>query len=324
MRTLYLDTSDLSYLLKGRGPAHGGDWVAHRARLESLLREGRVQLLISFVHLGEIALDPETKDAALDWLDAGVPVFGFTTTADAIFRAELLGDFPCVEARPFTRTDAEQLKLATTVPGLKVAGAMLARGVKGIVDLAAWADNFGKRAARPPKGSDRRAHMAKTAASERIADRILRGDTVGLPAPVRALAAAALAATPALLARSNLTLEDVVASRRLKRSGRSWIIGLVERERVAEAEQTARDPARAPACALRVAIDECERRDPARKTRSSTLYDVMHLAYATRCDIATIDGFNFRATEKVRTKLVRPKLFEVGNLGSVLDEAERE
>lgn len=324
VKLLYLDTSDHSYLLKGRGPAKGGDWGAHRARLERLLREERARVLLSLVHMSEVAADPETREAALLWLDAGVPVFGFTTTAEAIFRAELLGEFLRVEAHPFGRTDVESLRLATAVPSVRIGGAAIARGVKGVLDLAARADNLGKRASRPPKGSDPRAHAAKTAASERVVDRLLRGDTSGLPAPARALAAAVLAAAPALLARAELTLEDVVTSRRLKRSGRSWIVGMVGRDRVPDAERVAREPARAPACALRTAIDECETRDPGRRTRSSTLYDAVHLAYAARCDIATIDGFNFRATRAVREKLDRPKVFEVSNVGVVLDEIERE
>ncbi len=318
MRTLYLDTADLSYLLKGRGPGGAAQIAEQRARLEALVRAERARLCVSLVHLAEIAVDPRTRDAALLWMETGPTIWCFTTAADAIFRAELLGESLSIQVSVLTRAAVEDLRVPLRIPGLTIGGARIARTMKRLTGLMAHAENVSKRARRRPAGMTARRHASRLAEEGRATDRLLRGDVDWMPAPARAVAHA----FRALIAASGFTIEDVRRHRSMG-PGRSWIAGLVSPAHWDAADGMIRDPIRAPASALRAAIEDFEAGDPGRRSRSSTVYDVNHLAYAARCDVATIDGANLRATASVRAKLGRPKLFEVAHLDSVLDEIER-
>lgn len=316
VRALYLDTSDLSYLVKGRGPKTAGDVVAARERLVRLLRDGRVRLVVSFVHLAEIALDAETSDAALAWLDAGTPVWCFTTDAAAIFRAELLGERLAIHAEPLTHEAVVSLRLPLRGPVPRVSAALVARAVRWIAVWRACAESLSKRAARRPEGRIAKQHAEAMREQRRIAERVLRGEYEELPTATRVAARLLMPIAHCLIARRGLTLDDIRAHQRLP-PGCSWFAGTVPREAWSAAAKRVTSPKDAPASALRVAIEA------SRSAQPSTVYDVQHLAYAAHCDFATIDGPNFRATARVRGALARPVFFATGHLGDVVDAVER-
>ncbi len=312
---LYLDTSDLSYLVKGRGPAAAGDVIAARGRLEALLRDGSVRLFVSFVHLAEMALDKETSDAALAWLDAGTPVGCFMTSAEAIFRAELLGEPLAVNAEPLARDRILSLRLPLRGPLPSVPGASVARAFSWVAAGLAGAESLSKRAARRPEGTKAKGHAEALREQRRIGERVLRGEHHDLPLLARVVAALLMPIARSLGAWHGLTLDDVRAHQRLP-AGCSWFAGTVRPETWRAAAKRVGSPRDAPASALRVAIEA------SRPTQPSALYDVQHLAYAARCDFATIDGPNFRATTKVRGALTSTVFFPTGHLADVVGAVE--
>jgi hypothetical protein len=322
--TVYLDTSDLSYLLKGRGTAAaGGDVRSARERLEALIRAERVRLLVSFVHLAEIAVHDETAEAALAWLDRGLAVWCFTTPSVDIFRAELLGERPAVEAEPLSRSKLESSRFPLRLAATSVSAGSVARGVRRIARGYSYAENLGKRAARRPPGTTAKRHADAQREQARLVDLILKGEHDNLPLVARA---AAVTLTPIMrwaAARAGLTLDDVRAQLRLP-SGCSWFSGTLPPATWEKAAKRVRaQPTAAPASALRIAIEKWEKGDAGRVAQPGVLYDVQHLAYAARCDFATIDGPNFRATTKVREALSRPRFFPTARLLEVVEALER-
>lgn len=323
MPTLYLDTSDLSYLVKGRGPAAAGDVVAARDRLEALAREGRLQIVLSLIHLAELAQNAETSMAALAWLDGRVPVWCVRTPPGVIFRAELLGTSLTMQADPLAREDLESLRLPLRVPGVRVRAATLARGVKQVVVGLAAIENRSKRVARRQVERGAKQHARGVREQHRLVERLVRGDYDGLAPVQRAVATAALPILRWWTSRAGLRLEDVLAHRRLP-PGCSWFAGTVPPAEWSEAAKRVRSrPAEAPASALRVAIEKGEAGDPGRVTQPGLLYDLHHLAYAARCDFATLDGANYRATATVREQLARPTFFPTARLHEVVEAVER-
>ncbi len=314
--TIYLDTSDLSYLVKGRGPA-GANVSPARDRLVALLTDERVRLVVSFVHLAEMAIDDATADAALRWLDTGPPIWCFTTAAEAIFRAELLGESLTIDAEPLTRGIVESLRLRLRAPMPSVSAGTVARGVRGIALAWAKAEELSKRAAARRPGTTAKEHAVAMREQRRVADRVLRGEAHDLPLVARVAASVLMPIARWVTARHELTLDDVRAHARLP-PGCSWFAGCVPPDTWRDAAKRVKlSPADAPASALRVAISA------GRSTRPSAVYDVQHLAYAARCDFATIDGPNFRATARVRAALARPTFFETARLDEVVGALER-
>lgn len=312
---LYLDTSDLSYLVKGRGPESAGDVVAARERLAALLRSGRVRLVVSFVHLAEIALDTETSDAALAWLDAGTPVWCFLTPAETIFRAELLGEPLAIDAEPLVREKMVSMRLPLRGPMPSVSAGTAARAVRWIAERRSAAENLAKRAARRPEGATAKEHAEAMREQRRITERVVRGEHGDLPVFARVVASVLMPIARRLAAWRGLTLDDVQVHQRLP-PGCSWFAGLLPPDAWRSAAERVASPSDAPACALRVVIEA------SRPTKPGALYDVQHLAYAARCDFATIDGPNYRATARVRSALARPVLFPTGQLGEVVRAVE--
>lgn len=323
MTTVYLDTSDLSCLLKGRGPPGTGDWGAHRARLEALITADRVQLYVSLIHVAEMAFKPSVAALALEWLERGVPVSIILTSSDAIFRAELSGASIAIVAMPLTRAMLQSQRVPLRIGPIKtsISGAQAARVLKYFTKMWAGAENLSKRARRRPASLSRQEHRAQLRRSDDATEDVIRGSTPSMPLPVQGLAKAFGALAPRVLATRGLTLDDVRRQVRLA-PGRSWMTGLVGPAGWDAAQSFVRDPVRAPSSALRDAIENWEARDAMREARSSTVYDVNHAAYAGRCDVATIDGPNLRATAAVRAKLTRTRFYKTGKIDAVLDAIE--
>jgi hypothetical protein len=102
----------------------------------------------------------------------------------------------------------------------------------------------------------------------------------------------------------------------LKTEGLAWFAGLIPPDAWPDAKERCADAVSAPASAMRVAIVRDELRA---LTKASTEPDLMHVAYAVQCDVATIDGENMKATKSVRLKLTKTTFFGTGKLESVLD-----
>ncbi len=312
---VYLDTSDISYLVKGRGPA-GLDVPAARDRLLALLTNEQARLMISFVHLAEIAINRSTSEAALRWLETGPPIWCFTTPADSIFRAELLGQSLKINAQPLTRPMLESLRLPLCGPVRSVSAGTVARAFRWIAVGWAKAEQLRQRAARRRPNTTAKQHAEAMHEQHRIVEAILRGEHGKLPAAGRAAVSMFLPVARWVTARHGLTLEDVRAHGRLP-PGCSWFAGTVPPAAWRDAGKRVKSPRDAPASALRVAIDA------GRSTQPGVVYDVRHLAYAACCDFATIDGPNFRATASVRAKIVRPTFFRTASLDEVVGAIER-
>jgi len=291
-----------------------GDFRQHAARLESLMRLDRVRLVVSDVHRAEMALNAETTAAARRWIEHGPPVWHFLADSHDIFRAELLGERAMFEVRRLTLEDLE----AT------VAGVVIARQIKGFAEWTARAQNMSKRAARRAPGTKPHQHAKNVADKHRTAERVLRGDLSELPLWLRPFPRVLLAAANTFLRRDGRTLQAPVVHMKLANRGLSWLVALLEPRQVAAAVKRVGIPRDAPASALRAAVEQKEAGDDTRRAASGTAYDVLHLAYAAHCDVATIDRFNWDATAKVRAQLDRPAIFPVAHLAEVLAELERE
>jgi hypothetical protein len=142
-----------------------------------------------------------------------------------------------------------------------------------------------------------------------------------MPAWIRPIAKGFGWGAPKLLEKfaGGRTLDDISAARRLTPHGLGWVGPFVEPGQwprpgfVGPAKA-----ARAPACALRAAIERREAKDLNRDPASGTRYDVLHVAYAAYCDVATLDATNFDATKQIRDVLERPVLFRGARLDEVL------
>ena len=77
-----------------------------------------------------------------------------------------------------------------------------------------------------------------------------------------------------------------------------------------------------PAHALQDALDSAIERDIRRDMLRSDVLDVMHLYYAAHSDVATVDGFVFEVTKKVRRLGDRTRWFRSSSMGDVLDHLE--
>lgn len=311
--TLYLDTSDLSYLVKGRGPGGAARVQEQRTRLSTLITEGRVRLYVSLVHLAEMAIDSETRRAAHRWLGTVSPVWCFTTGAEKIFRAELLGQELVVDARVLTTADLDELVVPTRL-GFRLSGTSVALFINALNRGRAAAQRTGRSAERRDRDA------GTTRESARAVKRLLQGDLSWMPLPVRPFARSYLKLV-AKLARHGIGLspEDLARQGGLAKHGLGWVAGIVEPGAWPRPSFVAPSNAgSAPACALRAAVEQREAKDLGRNPASSTYYDVQHLAYVAYCDFATLDSMNFDATKKVRRALERPTIVRAGRLAEVL------
>lgn len=77
-----------------------------------------------------------------------------------------------------------------------------------------------------------------------------------------------------------------------------------------------------PAHALQDALDSAIERGIRRGMLRSDVLDVMHLYYAAHSDVATVDGFVFEVTRKVRRLGNRTRWFRSSSMGDVLDHLE--
>jgi len=77
-----------------------------------------------------------------------------------------------------------------------------------------------------------------------------------------------------------------------------------------------------PAHALQDALDSAIERDIRRRGRRSDVLDVMHLYYAAHSDVATVDGFVFEVTRKLRRLGDRTLWLRSRSMGDVLDHLE--
>lgn len=157
--------------------------------------------------------------------------------------------------------------------------------------------------------------------SDRLLERLLAGDVSGMPVWVRPIAHGFLWGAPKVLQRfaGGRTLDDVSVARRLTPHGLGWVGPFIEPGRWPRPGFVQPSKAAsAPACALRAAIERREARDLKRDPASGTHYDVLHVAYAAYCDVATVDATNFDATKKIRDALERPVIFRGARLDDVL------
>lgn len=217
--TLYLDTSDLSYLAKGSGPGGSALIGQQRARLDALVASGRVRLCVSIIHLAELAIDDETREAVLAWWSTVPALSWFTTPAEDIFRAELRGEPVVLEARPVTVRELRALTVRTRF-GFEVGAVNVARMLKAGSRLAAIGDRFARRGERLTRG--RRGEPAR----EEMWDALLAGDFSKMPRWIRPIAhlyrrLAASRETTSSSARSRSTATNSSRSGRTVSSSRS-------------------------------------------------------------------------------------------------------
>lgn len=302
MLSLYLDTSDLSALLKGRVPVLQG-------RLEAMMQRGDVMLLVSQEHVFEIAQDAHTSRCARAWFERGFPVWMFSTLSSEIFRAELMGEPLEVHARPWDGRSLSTLKHP-------LLNGHAARVLKLILRLRAWADNRGKKAMRRSPEVPANLHRAKLKANEAVVRGLLSGDASMLPTWAQPIVRTGTSRLLRMVGRRGLDSAALRQQVDLKAEGLSWFAGLIAPDAWAAAKERCADAASAPASAMRVAIVRHELRA---LTKASTEPDLMHVAYAVQCDVATIDGENMKATKSVRPKLTKTTFFGTGKLESVLD-----
>ncbi|MBX3248125.1 MAG: hypothetical protein KF901_13180 [Myxococcales bacterium] len=152
-RMLYLDTNDVSHLVKGRGPGGPERVGQQRDELRQMIEDGRVRLLVSFIHLAEMALDDETREGGRAWLRMLPEVWCFTTPVDDIFRAELRNQALRIEAiRLYPALDA---LLVPSRLGVAARGGQVAWFMKSLSRLCAAAE-------RHSRNADRRARADRT------------------------------------------------------------------------------------------------------------------------------------------------------------------
>ena len=159
-------------------------------------------------------------------------------------------------------------------------------------------------------------HRARLKANEAVVRGLLSGDAATLRTWAQPLVRAGTSRLMRLVGRDEFDSAALRQHVALKAEGLAWFAGLIAPDAWPAAKERCADAASAPASAMRAAIVRHELRA---LTKASTEPDVMHVAYAVQCDVATIDRANMEATKSVRPKLRKTTFFGTGKLESVLN-----
>jgi hypothetical protein len=314
--SLYLDTSDLSYLLLGTlhsNPLGPPRW---RSRLEALLRADRVRLRLSPVHLAEMSLRGKLREPAMRALSATPNVYLVTSAVDSVFHAELEQKHPValVEHRA-SRADIENLTFSMRWFPRDLAGVTLARLMKAIVRLEAGARNQGKAA-----------QQSETTADKERTLKLLRGETEDLPWWIRPAATAFSRFARWLPPRFGLPSDAVERMIKEEKRGLGWATTMAPSARLPRKDGkrwNMEDVRRMPATVLRACVENAHTADPNRPADDGTRYDVEHLAFVAYSDFSTIDKANLDAVRPALRHLPERHVFKAGNLDPVLDAIEK-
>jgi hypothetical protein len=316
--SLYLDTSDLSCLLLGRLQQDVIRPAKWRAQIEALLAADRLRLRISPIHLAEMALRPELYTRALEALAACPNVYLVTCRSDSVFRVELERQEIFFDERPFSASDLANLDLTTRWGPVSMSGFGLARFIKRIVRVEAFARDLGKSARKGRSDNDEKT-------KKRLALQALRGETDAFPKWSRPAVAAFSKYAPRVLQRFGRSRADVERALEEESRGFSWAATVAPGARFPRKEGkkwNAEDVRSMPATVLRACVERVHA-DPNRPADDATHYDVEHLAYLAYSDFGTVDGANFDAIKPALALLPHLHMFKTGNLDPPLELLEK-
>lgn len=316
--SLYLDTSDLSCLLLGRLQQDVIRPVRWRAQIEALLAADRVRLRISPIHLAEMALRPELYTRALNALAACPNVYLVTCKSDSVFRVELERQEIVFEERPFSASDLLNFDLTTRWGPVSMSGFGLARFVKRMARIEAYARDLGKSARKGRSDNDEKT-------KKRLALQALRGEIDAFPKWSRPAVAAFSRYAPRVLQRFGRSLDDVQRALEEESRGFSWAATIAPGAlfpRKQGKKWKAEDVRSMPATVLRACVERVHA-DPNRPADDGTHYDVEHLAYLAYSDFSTVDGANFDALKPALAHLPHLHVFKTGNLDPLLHALEK-
>ena len=323
--SLYLDTSDLSYLILGRlrpGDHRPRHW---RARLVELLDANRVRVRLSIVHAAELALRSELIPGALDLIDSTADLYIASTSPTDIFRQELdpehEGPLVLVERR-LGRAELENIRIPLRFWPRGISGRSAARLIKLVLRGAAYADSWGKRAALGDGGLPSEERKRR----KQLARGLMKGDAAPLRWWIRPLSEAASGLTQHMLARRGLPNDLVDRVHRKEQQGTAWATSLCPQGRGPRRDGrgwNAEDVVAMPASTLRACVERAYRADLRRPPEARTAYDVQHIAYAAYSDFSTIDGPNVDAIKSIYPKhLSHLSIYPTGDLEPVLGAIE--
>lgn len=311
--SLYIDTSDLSYLLLGRKQRDSTGPIEWRMRLQQLLVGGRVRLRISAIHLAELALRSEVLPVALAAIETTPNIFFTWSEVGDVFEAELRRERVILCEEPAAASELRDIRLPVRGLPISLPGHWVARLVKGIVRLDARARSLGK-------------HAHRSAPVDReVAQRILAGDMNALPPWLR---------VPARLGLSTLSrlaewygLPDDAAVRMLRREGRGfgWTATMPEEPRLPRRDNKKwrqADAEAMPATVLRSCIEKMHA-DPNKPADARAAFDIQHLAFVAYSDFSTVDKENHDAVKSALPVLPKLNIYRTGNLGPLLDAVEQ-
>lgn len=313
--SLYLDTSDLSYLLLGRLQTDTMRPPQWRARIEALLAADSVRLRVSAVHLAELALRPELYPRALEALRSCPNVYLVTSRGDSVFRAELERQPVVLVEHRLSAADLANLDLQTRWLGFDVSGSGLARFIKVIAGLEAKARNLGKAAQKSNNDEARK----------KLALKLLRGESDAFPMWIRPAATAFSRYAPRIAERIGLPPNIIERVIKEETRGLSWAATLAPNARLPrkEGRKWKQEDVRAmPATILRTCVENVHA-DPNRPAEDRTRYDVEHLAFVAYSDFSTVDGPNLDALKPPLAHLSHLRVFKTGNLDPLLDAMEK-
>ncbi len=308
--SIYLDTSDLSYLLLGRIGKDTERPSRWRTRLEQLLAADRVRLRVSPVHLAELALRPDLLSRGLDALSSTPNLYLVMSRAADVFRAELEGHEPIVLVeRPATELRGLTIPMRWFPAGIP--GPLIARVIKMAVRWGASASGTGKRA-----------QVDHPVERERVL-RMLRGETTGIPPWLHPATLAFARLAPWIARRAGLPANAV--ERLIQEEGRGfgWATATTTAELPRRQGRNWRegDVRALPATLLRASVEQVHA-NPRRPADQGTRYDIAHLAYVAYSDFSTVDGANLDAVKQVLRQLPHLHVFRTGSLDPLLDAVE--
>lgn len=316
--SLYLDTSDLSCLLLGRLHKDTVRPAMWRSRIEALLAADRVRLRISPIHLAELAQRRELYALAVEALAACPNVYLVTCRSGSVFRVELERQELVFEERPFSASDLMNLDLTTGWGPVRMSGFGLARFVKRIARMEAFALNLGKGARKEHSEKDEKT-------KKKLALQALRGETDAFPKWSRPAVAAFSRYAPRILQRFGRSVEEVERVLDEESRGFGWAVTVAPGARFPRKDGKKwkpEDVRTMPATVFRACVERVHA-DANRPADDSTQYDVEHLAYVAHSDFATVDRENYDALKPALAHLSHLHVFKTGNLDPLLDVLER-
>lgn len=311
--TVYLDTSDLSYLILGK---NGQDtrWSQFRNDCIQLAKKGLVRFQLSLSHLEELSRRDSLHRDGLGLLGQIPSTALVLTDAYAIFRLEAQDQevrlHETLAEVATIRREARHYRPALSRRFAQLKLSHLARNTE------AFFINLRRRIAEP-----------QTLEDDKFTLEMAEGDFSRWP-PWTHKAMQRVVGGLGKLATKYGKMDTATYIR----ASRVGLDGSV-RERsslkgMPILEKGKLDPAVVrlkPATALRAAVLMAWRSDHSRPYRRSVRLDTEHLAYAAYADVATVDKAVWDATKRVHRHLTHgPELFRAGNLGPVLDYVRKQ